>query len=101
MKRYCLFMAIVFSLVGCVDKAKNLNYYFDPVNGKNENAGTSPEEPFRNLSTIKTLPIKPGDSILLKSGAVFEEHFYVSAKGAAEKPVVIGKYGGTKKPHVK
>ncbi|MBB3186549.1 hypothetical protein FHX64_000712 [Microbacter margulisiae] len=50
---------------------------------------------------IKRIVIKPGDSILLKSGDVFLEPLCISAKGANNQPIVIGKYGGDKKPYLK
>lgn len=96
-------LVFLFSLVliSCVGKRNTTNYYFDPVNGDNDNPGTSVEKAFRNLRMIKGLDIKPGDSILLKSGAVFEEQLYISCKGDSLQPVVVGKYGGDARPHIK
>lgn len=90
-------LAVVFALCSCADKGTN--YYFDPA-GNDSNAGTSAKAPLRSLSAISRLNIVPGDSILLKSGAVFTEKLYFSGKGSAEKPVVIGKYGGKEYPHL-
>jgi hypothetical protein len=85
-------------LFGCSHPA---NYYFDPDNGKDSYQGTSPAHAFQSLNMIRHLALQPGDSILLKSGAVFTEKLYFSAKGSEGKPIVIGKYGGEEKPHIK
>src|SRR5262249_34510009 len=100
-----LLVFILFSVVfiSCTNQNKKdtITYYFDAVNGNNKNQGTYPDKPFKNLSIIKNLPLKAGDSVLLKSGVVFEEQLYVSCKGDSANPVVIGKYGGDAKPHIK
>lgn len=93
---------LIVMLAGCVVKpVKSINYYFDPILGNDSNTGTTPSEPFRSFAKINTLKVAPGDSILLKSGAVFTQKLYFSGKGSKEKPVVIGKYGGNDKPYLK
>lgn len=77
------------------------NYYFDPVSGSNKNKGTTADQAFKSLSKIKGLQLRPGDSILLKSGAIFAEQLYISARGDSARPIVVGKYGGKAKPHIK
>jgi hypothetical protein len=79
----------------------NVNYYFDPEMGSDLNSGTSPAHPFKSLRKIRELHLKPGDSVLLNSGAVFNEQLYISCKGDSAKPIVVGKYGGDAKPHIK
>ena len=78
-----------------------VSYYFDSAGGNNENSGISAGEPFQSLSKIKQLKMRPGDKILLKSGAVFTEQLFFSGKGDLLNPVVIGKYGGEALPHIK
>src|SRR5262245_60142403 len=98
MKQQIVGLVTAVILYSCEHKADTTKYYFDPLVGRNENEGTSPRRPLRDLAKISTLHLKPGDSILLKSGAVFEEHVYISCKGDSAKPIVIGKYGGDIKP---
>jgi alpha-N-arabinofuranosidase len=76
-------------------------YYFDPVHGDDSlHSGTTPEDPFRSLSIAGSLDLGPGDSLLLKSGALFTDQLYLSCKGDPGKPVVVGKYGGEARPHI-
>ncbi|HEX2394805.1 MAG TPA: right-handed parallel beta-helix repeat-containing protein [Bacteroidales bacterium] len=97
------FIIITVMLAGCSrHTAKTVNYYFDPVAGDDSlNAGTSQEKPFRSLSMINKLTLKPGDSVLLKSGAVFTEPMFINCSGDSGKPVVFGKYGGNEKPRIR
>jgi hypothetical protein len=88
--------------VACTqDKVTTVNYYFDPDNGTETGKGTSPDKAFISLSKINDLDLQPGDSVLLKSGALFTETLYISCKGDSANPVVVGKYGGEAKPYIK
>jgi alpha-N-arabinofuranosidase len=83
-------------------KGTPATYYFDPVAGNDSlHTGTTPGDPFKSLSMIGTIGLKPGDSLLLRSGATFPDRLYLSCKGNPGMPVVVGKYGGEAKPHVK
>lgn len=95
-----LYLVIVIS--SCArDKIVTHNYYFDPLSGSDSASGTSSNSAFRSLTRISHLKLLPGDSILLRSGAVFHEFMYISCKGDSGKPIVIGKYGGWERPHIK
>lgn len=99
-----LLVLLLFSsiFISCADKKRDtVNYYFDAVNGDDKNTGIKHDQPFKSLSTVKKLSLNPGDSILLRSGVVFEEQLYVTCKGDSANPIVIGKYGGDAKPHIK
>lgn len=104
MKSASLFLLPVLSFIlfSCSSSSKRLStYYFDPVNGNDSNPGTAITHPCKSLSRIKSLPLQPGDSILLKAGAVFNESLYISAKGDRNQPIVVGKYGIGERPHIK
>ena len=96
-----LFICGVFLIVSCSKQIKTTNYYFDPINGSDSNKGTSEKRPLRSLSKISALEIRPGDSILLKSGAEFSEEFNLTCRGSELMPVVIGKYGSSERPVLK
>jgi len=85
----------------CTQPATTTNYYFDAVDGNDFNSGTRPGNPLKSLSKLGDMAVKPGDSILLKSGSVFTDQLYFSGKGETGKPIVIGKYGGETMPHIK
>jgi hypothetical protein len=96
------FLFLVLTIQACSSgNTESQNYYFDPESGNDSNAGISPESPFMSLNRIKDLQLRPGDSLLLKSGALFTEQLYLSCRGDSGRPIVIGKYGGTARPYIK
>lgn len=98
---FIITVSLLFTISCAESTRQSSNYYFDPVNGSDSNAGTDLLRPLKSLSKIKRLALHPGDSILLKAGAVFTEPFYISAKGDKNQPIVIGKYGIGERPHIK
>ena len=74
------------------------NFYFDPREGDDRNDGRSSQKAFRSFRPLTRLQVMPGDSILLKSGAIFMDSLFFSGKGSPGRPIVIGKYGGIARP---
>ncbi len=72
-------------------------YYIDP-NGDDKNTGTSAKSAWKTLSKVSSVTFYPGDSILLKSGGVWNETLQPKGSGKAGMPIVIDKYGTGKKP---
>jgi len=96
-----LLATIVSLLAGCSrQNAGSTNYYFDPGTARDNGSGKSPEQAFRSLESLKSISLKPGDSVLLKSGSLFKERLVVSCKGSQDKAIVIGKFGGKACPHI-
>lgn len=87
--------------ISCQQGTSYTNYYFDAVRGNDANMGTNPHEPFKSFTKLKELPLRPGDSILLKSGVVFTEKLLLTCTGDENNPIVLGKYGGSDLPHIK
>lgn len=46
-------------------------YYVDSTIGDDSNSGTSPETPWKSLDKVTATTFLPGDTILLKSGSVW------------------------------
>ena len=80
---------LVAMLVSCSSQTTTTNYYFDSVNGDDANNGISVGTPFKSLAKLQSLTLKGGDSILLKSGAVFTEKLLLSCCGEENNPVVL------------
>jgi len=89
------------SMVACSFGDHNVRcYYFDPEAETTDGPGTSPGKAFRTLDKLNEIKLKPGDSVLLRSGSIFNEQLCISCKGDSLRPVVIGKYGGEALPHI-
>lgn len=72
-------------------------YYIDP-NGNDNNAGTSASSAWKTLSKVNAVTFYPGDSILFKTGGIWNESLHPKGSGKAGAPIVIDKYGRDKKP---
>ncbi|MEX2233784.1 MAG: right-handed parallel beta-helix repeat-containing protein [Cyclobacteriaceae bacterium] len=69
--------------------------YYVSVNGSDDNPGTR-NRPFKTLSKVNNLELKPGDAILLKGGETFEGTLRVSLTGTPEDSVMVASYGDGK-----
>lgn len=98
---YLKIFFLIAVITACQPDFRHTNYYFDAENGNDTNSGTSPKDAFKSLNKIRQIKVAAGDSILLKSGSIFPEKLYFSGKGEPGNPVVIGKYGGEKRPFLK
>jgi hypothetical protein len=96
-KNLLIYAVLLLTIISCTGR-QTVNYYFDPVSGNDSNNGTSPRKPFKSLSVISRLTIRPGDSILLKGGAIFKEPLDITCCGSAKNRIVIGKYGPSSNP---
>ncbi|AFL88027.1 hypothetical protein Terro_1725 [Terriglobus roseus DSM 18391] len=73
-------------------------YYVDATHGRDAASGTSPQAAWRHLSAVERLAqargLKPGDSVLLKSGERWREQFDLSdIHGRQGAPIRIASYG--------
>lgn len=70
-------------------------YYVSP-DGDDDHDGRSPDRPWRSLQRAGTTAFEPGDRLLLRGGARFRGSLKLDEEdaGSADKPVVVGTYGG-------
>ena len=73
-------------------------YYVDAVSGSDAAAGTSPETAWKTLAKANAVTFRPGDRLLLKSGATYAGGFYAHGSGSAEAPVLLSSYGEGSRP---
>lgn len=69
------------------------NYYVHPELGKDNNTGTNVLNPFKNLSQISTLALKPGDAILLAASYTHKGMLSLQGqRGSSINPIKISSY---------
>lgn len=68
-------------------------YYVNSATGSDHNNGTGESSAFATLSAVESLRLKPGDSVLLAAGSVFNEQFDLKYSGSISAPITIGSYG--------
>ena len=71
-----------------------LAYHVDPQ-GRDDNAGTSPEKAWKTIDRANRHDFKPGDRLLFAGGKTHFGNLVVGANdaGTPRRPVVIGSYG--------
>lgn len=73
-------------------------YYVNSATGSDRNGGTGQNSAFATLSKVESLKLKPGDSVLLAKGSVFNEQFDIKYSGSESAPIKIGSYGTGLRP---
>jgi len=68
-------------------------YYVNSATGSDKNSGINEQSAFATLSAVEALKLKPGDSVLLAAGSVFNEQFDLKYSGTVAAPITIGRYG--------
>jgi hypothetical protein len=72
--------------------ANQTEYYFDYVNGSDENDGTK-ARPWKTLSKLEGLSLNPGDKVLFARGASFHGGVTIASSGTEDAPIVLTSYG--------
>ncbi len=75
---------------------ENITYYIDPVNGSDENTGTSRGAPWKTFLKINQLILTKGDKIEIVTHGTFRESLFLIGQGTKKSPVTVhfarGKY---------
>lgn len=93
---FLLIVMLVFS-TGIVS-AQNKVYYIDNVAGKDSNAGTVLNAPWKTFDNVNRTTLSPGDKVLLKRNGVFQGSLVIHGSGTPGKPIKIASYGTGKRP---
>ena len=72
--------------------------YYVAANGSDSNDGHSADRPFLSLARVNTLPLQPGDQVLLRRGDTFRGGLLIRQSGSAAQSIVFDAYGAGAKP---
>ncbi len=78
--------------------SKGTNFYIDSKAGSDSNEGKSVAKAWKSLQKINNYLFNPGDSILFRTGEVWNGQLFPKGSGAEGHPIVVSTYGGGKKP---
>ena len=82
-----------------ISAADGKTYYISSSRGNDENDGLSEDTPFKTLTKVYQLELKPGSKLLLRASDVWQRQMLMpKGSGTREKPIVIGTYGTGAKP---
>ena len=66
------------------------DYYVHPKLGNDSNNGLNKESPFKSLSRVSKIKLKPGDRILLASNQLFESGIsLINQSGTKNNPIIL------------
>ncbi|MGA8490521.1 MAG: hypothetical protein WB711_08885, partial [Terriglobales bacterium] len=88
---------IVFVVMIVTGLASATTYYVDPA-GSNGNNGLSPQTPWRTLLKVGISTFQPGDVILFKRDAVWNEWLTPPSSGVAGNVIKFDAYGNGRPP---
>lgn len=92
-----LLSTIMFAMPVSAEKT-GTTYYVDSQSGDDGNSGTSQVTPWKTLGKVSGSTFLPGDSVLLKSGSVWNGTFQITFSGDETEQITIGKYGEGPRP---
>src|SRR5438874_6775412 len=90
-------IACVVAMLFCCAGASAATYYVDPA-GSNGNDGLSPQTPWRTLLKVGISTFQPGDVILFKRDAIWNEWLTPPSSGAAGNLIKFDAYGNGRPP---
>jgi hypothetical protein len=67
-------------------------YHIDSRFSGDSSQGTL-EKPYKSLSILQGIALKPGDKVLLKRGSIFRERLLITPSGSQQHPIQVGAYG--------
>lgn len=88
---------IIFAVLMLTELASATTYYVDPA-GRNGNNGLSPQTPWRTLLKVGISTFQPGDVILFKRDAVWNEWLTPPSSGTAGNVIKFDAYGNGRPP---
>lgn len=80
------------------DQVEGTTYYVNAILGNDKNDGKSADTAWKSLNKVNKMIFLPGDSILLKSGTIYNGYLWPQGSGTKQAPITLGKYGGDAKP---
>lgn len=73
----------------------NANYYFDAVNGNDNNSGTSPAQAWKSASKFNSMNFSPGTVIAFRDSMIYKGYFELTEDGTSNNPITVTNYYGS------
>ncbi len=95
---FAALVALSWGASGTWGEAHGATYHVDPVRGSDQASGLSPDQAWRTLDRVNAARLRPGDSVLLARGGVWNGQIEVGVSGSAGAPITFGAYGTGPRP---
>jgi len=76
-------------------------YYVNSQTGRDDNPGTSPDQPWQSLARLQRQALQPGDVVGLARGSVWHSGWVISQSGAPGEPLIFEPYGTGDAPTIR
>jgi len=93
-------MMVVVALTSCTVSMAAATYYVDAVSGSDANSGLSAAQSWRTLEAVNRVVLAPGDAVLFHAGQAWNGTLAPKGRGAAGRPIRIGRYGEGAMPRI-
>src|SRR5690349_11261841 len=70
-------------------------YYVSP-SGNDGNPGLSATSPWKSISKVNSVSLKPGDKVLFQGGQTFYGEITLKAGGSSNSPITLASYGSSR-----
>jgi hypothetical protein len=94
------FVIILFSINLFALSYAQSTYYIDNTSGSDSNNGLSKNSAWKTVNKVNLSSFSPGDSILFKSGGIWNEGLIISSSGTPSNPITISSYNTGNKPKI-
>lgn len=94
-------ICLLFFLCSAAPACRAATYYVDSGGGRDSNAGTCKNGPWKSIARVNGRAFQPGDRILFKRGDLWRETLVPPSSGIAGRPIIFGAYGTGHKPVIK
>jgi hypothetical protein len=74
--------------------------YFVSASGSDTNSGTSSAAPWRSLSKINSIVLKPGDTVSFRRGDTWTGGIVTTQSGTSTAPITLNGYGSGSAPTI-
>jgi parallel beta-helix repeat protein len=84
---------IILALSFLTKLAFSATYYFAASGDDVNNTGITASSPFKTISKLNSIELKPGDIIYFNRGDIFEGQITISYSGTSVNPITLNAYG--------
>jgi hypothetical protein len=93
LRKILLCCKVLLLIVALQHSSLSRDYFVHPKLGKVNNPGTSKQYPFKHLTSIATIKLRPGDRVFLASNQTFTTGLHlINQRGEKNKPILISSF---------
>ncbi len=80
------------------EEERQTSFFIDSMDGDDSSKGDSPDTAWKTFQNVNSKFFQAGDTILLKSGRVWNDRLDLKGAGSENSPIIVDSYGDGSKP---